>query len=66
MRASRSRSIAADIEQASQLGTFGDLDLRLAREFWPGPLTIVVPASPSVAQKGPRRRGYRRYTGTSS
>jgi L-threonylcarbamoyladenylate synthase len=43
--------IAADIAQAQELGTFGDLALRLARAFWPGPLTIVVPASPAIARR---------------
>ncbi len=33
----------ADLEAARRLGTFDDLSLRLARAFWPGPLTLVVP-----------------------
>jgi L-threonylcarbamoyladenylate synthase len=43
--------IAADLAQAQELGTFDDLALRLARAFWPGPLTIVVPASPAIARR---------------
>ena len=43
--------IAADIAQARELGTFGDLALRLARAFWPGPLTLVVPALPAIARR---------------
>ena len=43
--------IAADIDQAREVGTFGDVELRLARAFWPGPLTIVVPASPHVSRR---------------
>ena len=37
--------IAADVAQAQQAGMFGASELVLARAFWPGPLTIVVPAS---------------------
>jgi L-threonylcarbamoyladenylate synthase len=37
--------IAADVPQAQQAGVFGASELVLARAFWPGPLTIVVPAS---------------------
>ena len=43
--------IAADLAQAQEFGTFGDRALRLARAFWPGPLTIVVPASPAIARR---------------
>jgi L-threonylcarbamoyladenylate synthase len=43
--------IAADLAQAQELGTFGELALRLARAFWPGPLTIVVPASAAIARR---------------
>ena len=41
--------VAADLDQAQQAGTFGEIELRLARQFWPGPLTIVVPARPLIA-----------------
>lgn len=34
----------ADIEAAFGLGVFSPLAERLARAFWPGPLTLVVPA----------------------
>ena len=38
--------IAASEEQARAAGQFGDVESRLARAFWPGPLTIVVPRAP--------------------
>jgi L-threonylcarbamoyladenylate synthase len=34
--------IAASIEQAQAVAVFGEPELRLARAFWPGPLTIVM------------------------
>jgi L-threonylcarbamoyladenylate synthase len=34
--------IAASLEQAEEAALFGDRELRLARAFWPGPLTIVM------------------------
>jgi L-threonylcarbamoyladenylate synthase len=37
--------IAADAVQARQAGQFGGIEDRLAARFWPGPLTIVVPAA---------------------
>lgn len=37
--------IAADLEQAQQAGKFDGGALTLARSFWPGPLTIVVPVT---------------------
>lgn len=37
----------ADIESAQQLGMFNSLALRLAVQFWPGPLTLVVPKTES-------------------
>jgi L-threonylcarbamoyladenylate synthase len=42
--------IAADIDMAARVtaGGFGVLERRLASDFWPGPLTIVVPASPAM------------------
>jgi L-threonylcarbamoyladenylate synthase len=43
--------IAADLDQAQEAGTFGDAELRLARTFWPGPLTIVVPARPGLSRR---------------
>ncbi len=36
--------IAADREQAMAAGRFGEREGRLASAFWPGPLSIVVPA----------------------
>jgi L-threonylcarbamoyladenylate synthase len=43
--------IAADGAQAQAAGTFNDLASRLAAEWWPGPLTIVVRATPVVARE---------------
>ena len=36
--------IAGNADQASAAGQLGDVESRLVRAFWPGPLTIVVPA----------------------
>ena len=36
--------IASDEQQARAAGRFGEIEERLARAFWPGPLTLVVPA----------------------
>jgi L-threonylcarbamoyladenylate synthase len=48
--------IAADAAQAEGAGRFGPVDRRLAAAFWPGPLTIVVPAaaafSPLLSPRG--------------
>jgi L-threonylcarbamoyladenylate synthase len=41
--------IAADLPQAEAVGTFGAVERQLADAFWPGPLTLVVPASASIA-----------------
>ena len=48
--------IAGSLEQAVASGTFTDADVRLARAFWPGPLSIVVPASAILSARlvGPR------------
>lgn len=41
--------IVADIEQARSLASlWPDSAQRLAKAFWPGPLTLVVPATPDV------------------
>ena len=37
--------IAASLAQAEEAAVVGDRELRLARAFWPGPLTIVMPPS---------------------
>jgi L-threonylcarbamoyladenylate synthase len=42
--------VAADVPQARTAGRFGPLELRLAAAFWPGPLSIVVPALPAVSR----------------
>ena len=43
--------IAGSLEQALAVGTFTDAEARLARAFWPGPLSIVVPASAIVSSR---------------
>lgn len=35
-----------DIESAGALGLFNNLANKLAQDFWPGPLTLVVPKAP--------------------
>ena len=42
--------IAADLAQARAAGRFGPGELRLAAAFWPGPLSIVVPARPAISR----------------
>ena len=42
--------IAADPAQAERAGRFGPIERRLAAAFWPGPLTIVVPAAHSMSR----------------
>lgn len=49
-RASAVTLIAADIAQALQAGRFGVTEMALARAFWPGPLTIVVPVSSALSR----------------
>jgi L-threonylcarbamoyladenylate synthase len=34
--------------QAREIGEFGEAALTLARRFWPGPLTLVVPKRAGV------------------
>jgi L-threonylcarbamoyladenylate synthase len=43
--------IAGSLEHAEAIGVFGDTELRLASAFWPGPLTIVVPARPGLSMR---------------
>ncbi|PYR58946.1 MAG: threonylcarbamoyl-AMP synthase [Acidobacteria bacterium] len=40
--------IAADVAQAELTGTFDAVARRLAAAWWPGPLTLVIPASPAI------------------
>jgi L-threonylcarbamoyladenylate synthase len=42
--------IAADPAQAEQAGRFGPIERRLGAAFWPGPLTIVVPAADTLSR----------------
>lgn len=43
--------IAASLEQAQELAAFTDVDLRLARAFWPGPLTLVLRPRQALASR---------------
>jgi L-threonylcarbamoyladenylate synthase len=43
--------IAADLAQAERAGRLGSADLRLARAFWPGPLSLVVPARAHLSRR---------------
>ena len=40
--------IAADVEQVDQAGRLGPVERRLAAGWWPGPLTLVLPATPAI------------------
>ena len=42
--------VAASLEQARQVAVFDENALRLAARFWPGPLTLVVPALGEVLE----------------
>ena len=42
--------IAADLAQAQRVGMFGPREIRLANAFWPGPLTIIVHAEPTLSR----------------
>jgi L-threonylcarbamoyladenylate synthase len=42
--------IAADLPQALEAGEFGPRELTLAHTFWPGPLSIVVPARGTISR----------------
>lgn len=37
-----------DLAQAQEFGVFDEIALALARQFWPGPLTLVVPLRPDT------------------
>lgn len=42
--------IAGNMDQVRQLVVLSELSERLARLFWPGPLTLVLPAKPETPQ----------------
>ena len=42
--------VASDLEQAMTAGEFGPRERRVASAFWPGPLSVVIPAQPSIAR----------------
>jgi L-threonylcarbamoyladenylate synthase len=41
--------VAGSLAQAEEAAVLGDPERRLARDFWPGPLSIVAPARPAVS-----------------
>jgi len=41
--------IAASIDQVERVATCSPAEMRLAERFWPGPLTLVMPARPGLA-----------------
>jgi L-threonylcarbamoyladenylate synthase len=41
--------VAASLDQAREVAVIDGHALSLARRFWPGPLTLVVPARPGLA-----------------
>jgi L-threonylcarbamoyladenylate synthase len=41
--------IAASLDQARDVAEVSSADQRLAESFWPGPLTLVMPAKPGLA-----------------
>ena len=43
--------IAASPEQAAMAAHFGERERRAAEMFWPGPLSIVLPAKPSIVSE---------------
>ncbi len=47
----------ADVDAALALGAFGPDALALARAFWPGPLTLVVPVAPGSTVSDLARAG---------
>jgi L-threonylcarbamoyladenylate synthase len=42
--------VASDLEQALMAGELGPRERRVAEVFWPGPLSVVIPARPSIAE----------------
>jgi L-threonylcarbamoyladenylate synthase len=47
--------LVSSLEEAHEYGVFSDMAVRLAQEFWPGPLTLVVPRTdklPEFVNKG--------------
>jgi L-threonylcarbamoyladenylate synthase len=43
--------IASSVDQAQSAGNLGPIELRLAAAFWPGPLSIVVPAHDCITRR---------------
>ena len=42
--------VASDLEQAALAGELGARERRVADAFWPGPLSVVIPARPAIAR----------------
>jgi L-threonylcarbamoyladenylate synthase len=42
--------VASDLQQAMMAGEFGPRERRVAEIFWPGPLSVVIPARPSITR----------------
>ena len=42
--------IAASIDQVERVAICSSAEMRLAERFWPGPLTLVMPARPGLAR----------------
>ncbi len=42
--------IAGSVDQAFAVAAFSDAEERLARAFWPGPLSIVLPAASGISR----------------
>ncbi|MFA6435604.1 MAG: L-threonylcarbamoyladenylate synthase [Candidatus Gracilibacteria bacterium] len=40
--------LVRSLEEAKRFGEFSPLAMRLAKRFWPGPLTLVVPRTPEL------------------
>jgi L-threonylcarbamoyladenylate synthase len=43
--------IAANLEQAARAANFGERERRAAETFWPGPLSIVLPAKSAIVSE---------------
>lgn len=42
--------LVRSLEEAQKYGVFSSMALRLAKEFWPGPLTLVVPRTDALPE----------------
>ena len=44
--------LVSDMKMAMDLALFNDMELKLAKEFWPGPLTLILRAKPGIEHAG--------------